>query len=142
MVQQLADPICRTFVREFQASTLHTPVSEPFFEGLVAESLKAPARVWQGALDGLLALDDADALRQIAAPTLILWGQHDGLFASIDEQDRLASMIPGARLTIYPDAGHSPNWELPEQLTNDLTTFIRATLPPSRQTERDQETSS
>ena len=82
IVRDLADPIPPDFVREFQASTLHVPVPAPFFDGLVAESLKAPARVWRGAFDGLLAFDDAAELRRIAAPTLIVWGDHDALFSS------------------------------------------------------------
>jgi pimeloyl-ACP methyl ester carboxylesterase len=64
---------------EFQASALHIPVPEQFFAGIVSESLKAPARVWQSAWDGLLAFDDADQLERITAPTLILWGEHDAL---------------------------------------------------------------
>ncbi|HKN44070.1 MAG TPA: hypothetical protein VJW23_09110, partial [Propionibacteriaceae bacterium] len=43
-----------------------------FFAGIVSESLKAPARVWQSAFDGLLAFDDADQLERITVPTLIL----------------------------------------------------------------------
>jgi non-heme chloroperoxidase len=106
--QSLEDPLPVEFVRDFQAGTLHIPVPEPFFEGLVAESLKAPARVWRQAFDNLLASDDAAQLGRIGVPTLIIWGDHDGLFPR-EQQAALAAAIPGARLTVYSETGHSPN---------------------------------
>jgi pimeloyl-ACP methyl ester carboxylesterase len=127
IAQSLEDPLPVEFVREFQASTLHLPVPEPFFERLVAESLKAPARVWRSAFDNLLASDDADQLGRVAAPTLIIWGEHDGLFPR-EEQPLLAAAIPQARLTVYPETGHSPNWERPERVAADLEAFLDARL--------------
>jgi non-heme chloroperoxidase len=124
-VRPLTDPLPEAFVREFQASTIHVPVPDAVFAGIVAESLKAPARVWRGALDGLLALDDAAHLGRIAAPTLILWGERDALF-SREEQTPLAAAIPGARLTVYPETGHSLQWERPERVAADLGAFLRA----------------
>jgi non-heme chloroperoxidase len=41
---------------------------EEFLKGLVAESLKLPARVWKHTLDGLVAFDDAADLGGAAAP--------------------------------------------------------------------------
>jgi pimeloyl-ACP methyl ester carboxylesterase len=125
-VQALTDPLPPEFVRDFQASTVHLPVPLAFFEGIVAESLKAPARVWQAAFDGLLAFDDADQLGHITAPTLIMWGEQDALFSSA-AQGSLSAAIPNARLKIYPATGHSLQWERPEQVADDLDAYIRAT---------------
>jgi non-heme chloroperoxidase len=119
-VRPLADPLPLEFVREFQPSALHILVPGQFFAGIVSESLKAPARVWQSAFDSLLAFDDAGQLERITAPTLILWGDRDALFAGVDGQQRLAAAIPGAQLTVYPETGHSPNWERPERVAADL----------------------
>jgi non-heme chloroperoxidase len=33
--------------------------------------------------------------------------------------------IPNARLTIYPETGHCPNWERPERVVADLFAFIQ-----------------
>jgi pimeloyl-ACP methyl ester carboxylesterase len=71
----------------------------------------------------MLAYDDADQLERITAPTLILWGEQDGLFAGVDGQQRLAAAIPGAQLTVYPETGHSANWERPERVAADLERF-------------------
>jgi pimeloyl-ACP methyl ester carboxylesterase len=51
------------------------------------------------AFDGLLAFDNAGQLEWITAPTLILWGEQDALFAGVDGQQRLAAAIPGAQNT-------------------------------------------
>lgn len=127
-VEQLADPVSATFVRDFQASTVYAPVPDLFFEGVVAESLKVPARVWQAAIDGVNQFDDRADLGQITAPTLLLWGEHDAYF-SLAEQVRLAAAIRGARLVVYPETGHTPHWEHPEQVALDIAAFIRTVMP-------------
>jgi non-heme chloroperoxidase len=127
IVHGLTEPISEEFVREFQGSTLHTPVPIAFFEGVIAESLKAPVRVWQSTLDGVFALNDTADLGRITVPTVIVWGDHDALFNDLDDQERLASAIPGARLSVYAGAGHSPNWEMPARIASDLTAFVSAT---------------
>jgi non-heme chloroperoxidase len=35
--------------------------------------------------------------------------------------------IPGARLRIYPETGHCPNWERPAEVVTDLQAFMRET---------------
>jgi pimeloyl-ACP methyl ester carboxylesterase len=32
--------------------------------------------------------------------------------------------IPDARLVVYEEAGHAPNWELPERLAGDIARFL------------------
>jgi non-heme chloroperoxidase len=92
-VQTLQDPLPVAYVRELHASVAHVPLPGPVFERLVAQSLKAPAHVWKSALGGLLGFDDAAELGRIVAPTLLLWGERDGMF-SREEQERLAAAIP------------------------------------------------
>jgi non-heme chloroperoxidase len=123
-VHALEDPVPAQFVREFQAGAVHVPLPEGFLEGLVAASLKLPARVWKRALDGLVAFDDAADLGRITAPTLLIWGDHDTV-VSREEQQRLTDAIPDARLKVYPETGHSPHWERPEAVAADLSTFTR-----------------
>jgi pimeloyl-ACP methyl ester carboxylesterase len=97
-VRALEDPVPAQFAREVQRGAAHVRLPEPFFERMVAESLKLPARVWKSALDGLLAFDDTADLGRISAPTLLLWGQSDRLLSQ-EEQDHLAAAIPGAART-------------------------------------------
>jgi pimeloyl-ACP methyl ester carboxylesterase len=125
-LRDLPDPVSSDFARAFQRSTVYAPVPPEFFEQIVAESLKLPARLWRAVLDGLLAFADVEQLGRISAPTLLLWGDHDALFARAD-QSRLVTAIPRARLRIYPETGHCPNWERPEEVARDLVSFMQET---------------
>jgi non-heme chloroperoxidase len=123
VTSKLTDPIDADFVRNFQRSTLNRPVPQEFLDAVVKESLKAPAHVWQAALKGLMESDISGELRKIKAPTLILWGDKDSFFLR-DEQDALAKGIRNSQLVVYPGLGHSPNWEDPKRVANDLTNFF------------------
>jgi pimeloyl-ACP methyl ester carboxylesterase len=127
-VRELTDPVPEAFVREFQASTLHVPVPGPFFEGVVAESRKLPARVWQAVAEGFCDFDDSGRLGRITAPTLLLWGEADAYFPRA-EQELVAAAIPGARLVTYAETGHAPLWERPERVARDLEAFAGGATP-------------
>ena len=53
-----------------------------------------------------------------------MWGDRDVLFSRAD-QDGLLASIPGARLQVYPEIGHCPNWECPERVAADLMAFMQ-----------------
>ena len=120
----LSDPISTEFAREFQSSTLYLPLPGSFFDRLIAESLKLPAHLWRETFNGLLASDDEQRLGGISAPTLLIWGEHDALFPRGD-QDQVVRSIRGARLIVYTETGHCPNWERPERVAADLIAFLR-----------------
>jgi non-heme chloroperoxidase len=122
-LRDLPDPIPEAFARDFQASTAHRPLPPEFFDRLIFESLKLPPRLWRVLIDRLLEYDDSAYLAQIACPTLLLWGDHDALFSRSD-QDRFIAARPGTQLRVYQDAGHCPNWEVPESLAADIEAFV------------------
>jgi pimeloyl-ACP methyl ester carboxylesterase len=68
--------------------------------------------------------DRLDRLRDIAVPTLVIVGEQDGPFVAASE--RMAKTIPGARLEVIPDAGHSPQFENPDGWFAVLTSFVEA----------------
>jgi pimeloyl-ACP methyl ester carboxylesterase len=123
-ISKLTDPVDPEFVRKFQASTLVQAVPPAFFEMLVKESLKVPAHVWSATLKGLLEDDSLKDLSKITAPTLIGWGDRDSTLPRSD-QELLVQAIPGARLLIYPGAGHTFYWEEPARAASDLVAFIQ-----------------
>jgi non-heme chloroperoxidase len=127
-VRVLAAPVSPEFARDFQAGTAHVPLPEAFFDHVIAESLKLPAELWREVFDRLLEYEDAAELTRIATPTLLMWGDRDALFPK-EDQDKLLAAIPGAKLKIYPNTGHCPNWERPEQIAADLNAFLRVTRP-------------
>lgn len=119
----LEDPIDPAFVREFQESTIARAVPDEFLRVIIQESLQVPARVWRAAVAEFVANDFASELNNIAAPTLILWGEEDAYMPRVD-QDALAATIPDARLITYPGIGHAPHWEDPERVAADLQAFV------------------
>jgi non-heme chloroperoxidase len=130
-MRALQDPVPPEFVREFQESTIYHPVPQEFFDTVVSESLKLPAHVWRDYLEQAVLSIDHDyvvELREIKAPTLILWGEQDALFPR-EEQERLAAAIPGATLKVYPETGHAVHWDRPEQVVRDLEAFMKDSRP-------------
>jgi pimeloyl-ACP methyl ester carboxylesterase len=122
-VAGLEDPIDSGFVREFQESTLVQRAPLAFIDTVVWESLKVPARVWRAALQGLLETDFSMELREIKAPSLIVWGDRDGM-VSRAQQEALGVALENAHLVVYPGAGHALHWEEPVRFAADLVAFI------------------
>jgi pimeloyl-ACP methyl ester carboxylesterase len=136
MLASLTDPMDPGFVREFQESTLAQPLPEPVLDGIVAESLKVPARVWKAAWAGLLKADLTSDLPRITAPTLLVWGTQDGM-ALRTEQDILQRSIQNVRLAIFEGAGHAPHWEEPERFAALVSNFVAPVDLADRTGDRD-----
>jgi len=62
-------------------------------------------------------------LGDITVPTLIVWGEHDGLLP-LAQGKRFAAEIPGARLVVVPDTGHAPMIETPQAFLAALGDFL------------------
>ena len=97
---------------------------EDFVEMMIAEGLKAPARVWRAGLAGLLEEDHTAELGGIRAPTVVLWGDRDGLIGR-ESQEAFIERVPAARLIVMPGVGHSANWEVPEEVAGVVASLVR-----------------
>lgn len=64
-----------------------------------------------------------DALKDVLASTLVMWGDRD-TYTARDQQDRLTAAIPGARLLVYHGGGHAFQWEDPAGVAQDLVSFL------------------
>jgi non-heme chloroperoxidase len=117
-VRALEDPVPAQFARELQGGAAHVALPEAFFERLVAESLKLPARVWKSALDGLFAFDDTAELGRIAAPTLLIWGSGTG-------------SCRGRRRTSWRWRSRGPGWWCTQRPATARTGSARSGLPPT-----------
>lgn len=113
------------FARGLLDSTLARPLSPDFVDMLIAESCKAPARVWKDALAGLVEAAPPTETGTITAPALILWGDRDE-FLERSEEEALAAAIPGSRLVVYEGTGHAVLLEEPERVASDLVAFATA----------------
>jgi pimeloyl-ACP methyl ester carboxylesterase len=56
--------------------------------------------------------DPVQLLRQIEAPTLLMWGERDGMIPSANSADYLRA-LPRATLAVLPGIGHLPQEEAP-----------------------------
>ncbi|MDQ1438319.1 MAG: 3-oxoadipate enol-lactonase [Acidimicrobiaceae bacterium] len=65
--------------------------------------------------------DRLDGLRSLALATLVVVGEQDDFRPACE---RLAQAIPGARLAVIADAGHSPQFEAPEAWWHEISSFL------------------
>ena len=63
-------------------------------------------------------------LRKINIPSLILHGEEDNL-VDIKFINHFVEQIPNVKLISYPNVGHMPPMEIPEELANDIQAFIK-----------------
>lgn len=72
--------------------------------------------------------DPARTLRQITAPTLLLWGEQDGMIPVSNSADYLR-LMPRATLVRLPGLGHVPFEEDPVRSLPPVERFLDGTLP-------------
>ncbi|HEX2040540.1 MAG TPA: alpha/beta hydrolase [Acidimicrobiales bacterium] len=123
VVSTLADPVGRDVARSFAAGTSSGTVADDTLEGIVDEVVKVPVRVWRETFADLLQYDDLSELGRIDAPTLLVWGDADGLVGR-DAQEQLLDGLGDARLMVYAGVGHTPRWEDPPRFASDVADFV------------------
>ena len=110
-IEVLVDPVDEGFIRDFQRSTLFRPVPDRFFEQVVAESRKLPARVWKAVMENLWHHHPRPS---IDCPTDVLGGEQDAVF-SVEEQAAVYGVSQRGTLHLEPYVGHALHWEAPER---------------------------
>jgi pimeloyl-ACP methyl ester carboxylesterase len=68
--------------------------------------------------------DETSRLTGLRQPTLVLVGEQDETF--LDPSRAIAAAVPGARLAVIVDAGHSPQFENPEAWCTEVSRFLDA----------------
>jgi pimeloyl-ACP methyl ester carboxylesterase len=63
-------------------------------------------------------------LRQVRAPTLVIWGAQD-TWIPVRDADRFVRDIPGARKVILDHCGHVPQEERPQEVAQLIIDFLR-----------------
>ena len=78
----------------------------------------------------------AHRLKDIAAPTLVLWGQHDAIIP-MHWGHRFEQDIPNAELVVFPKCGHCLQEEQPERFLETVHGFFQrhATANNARESE-------
>jgi len=91
---------------------------------LAAEQVRGAGK--PGFVQGLEAVLDyeiRERLREIACPTLIVWGDSDRLI-NVRDADVFAELIPNSRKVVYEDTGHMAMLERPQAFNALLQEFL------------------
>jgi len=73
--------------------------------------------------------DRLGALASVTVPVLVIVGEEDAPF--LEDSRRMTDTIPGARLAVIPDGGHSPQFEAPDAWWAALSGFLAELSVPS-----------
>jgi pimeloyl-ACP methyl ester carboxylesterase len=91
---------------------------------LSAEQLRGAGRPgFVGALESIRSYELASRLREIACPSLIVWGEDDRVISARDAEV-FAELIPSSREVVFPDTGHMAMLERPAAFNALLTDFL------------------
>jgi pimeloyl-ACP methyl ester carboxylesterase len=95
-------------------------------EALTATITRNPVAGVVGALEAMRDRPDySELLAEIHVPTLVIGGRDDRLVPP-EQTRRLARRIPGAQLTVIPDAGHLTPMEQPVATSRVIAEFLQA----------------
>ena len=129
-------PILRAFVQpgvRAEIALVHEILSEPFRRAYPErlQAIDELVRAHPTAKRNLLALslaamrhDVGDALRRIAAPTLVMVGENDPLVGKRADAELLHE-IPHATLAVVPGSGHDVSLEKPDETADQVNAFLR-----------------
>ncbi|MFJ1593297.1 alpha/beta fold hydrolase [Kitasatospora albolonga] len=126
--EQLPPALHRALVREYVGSA-----SFPGLRSDVADRLVAPWSDEEGQAAFYRQIAQADQrytdevqglYPRIGLPVAVCWGAED-TWIPVAKGHELASLIPGAALTVIPDAGHLVPLDAPATLTASLLAFLR-----------------
>jgi pimeloyl-ACP methyl ester carboxylesterase len=63
-------------------------------------------------------------LHRIDVPTLLLWGDTDRLYPA-PYAEAFRRLIPGSRAVVFPECGHMPNVEKPDEFVAEIVRFAK-----------------
>ncbi|MCU0757796.1 MAG: alpha/beta hydrolase [Steroidobacteraceae bacterium] len=96
-----------------------------YWERATQLSLMLPAYARRHMFDRPIA--NMDLIPKIGVPMLVNVGVQDRSTPEAPGRE-LAAKVPGSRVSVYPDSGHSPFAEEPERFNRELIEFARAVL--------------
>jgi pimeloyl-ACP methyl ester carboxylesterase len=89
---------------------------------MLAFNMMVPPKVRAGL--GGRPLDATAAMSKLTIPVLVSHGAEDKN-AKVDTAKFTASVIPGAKLSVYDGIGHSPFYEDAPRFNSELAAFVR-----------------
>ena len=84
-----------------------------------------PSDAYQRQLNAVMGFNSYRRLKKIQAPTLIIHGKKD-ILSPVENAEILAEKIPGAKLLLLENAGHSYHQPDPDKVINAILEFLKA----------------
>jgi pimeloyl-ACP methyl ester carboxylesterase len=112
-----------TATRIFLRNCFEKQPSQDDFETMLAFNMMVPPKVRAG-LSGR-PLDATEVMSKLTLPVLVTHGAEDRN-AKVGVAKYTASVIPGAKLSIYEGVGHSPFYEDTPRFNSELAALVRA----------------
>jgi pimeloyl-ACP methyl ester carboxylesterase len=139
---RLLGSIARHLPREDQVDNLlYLCYTEAFFEnaemhGFMRNALldtpyPQPAEAFARQAEAGATHDVRDRLGELSMPVHVIGAERD-LMIPVWKSHELASLIPGAELTVLEGAGHGATWEHSDAFNKAVTEYLSATALPGR----------
>ena len=111
------------FMRDWHPGKQPTPVDPTFAAAAMEELLVIKPHVWRGVMRELADVPVGRHAQDVKARVLILSGGKDPLFPA-EHHASLIKAFPGAEAHVFPELGHNPNWERPEEIARMINRFL------------------
>jgi pimeloyl-ACP methyl ester carboxylesterase len=120
--------VFNTSPAEVKRRAWHDPAKAPDFDAMTDDQIAAHARSWEALCryawhPYMYNPALTTWLKRIAVPTLVLWGEHDGIVAPKYGR-AYADLIPGARFQAIAAAAHAPHLEQPDAVVAAVASFL------------------
>ncbi len=97
-------------------------------ESILRMMLDVPARTFEHGTRAMRDREDqSDLLAELEMPTAVVVGEHDAITPPATAR-RMVAAIPGAELTVVPDAGHLSPMDNPDAVAEAIGPLARKTL--------------
>ena len=128
---------------QWVASTVAPP---SLLDQIRTDTAAIPLGTWIGALKQITMADNTERLRNLVAPTLVLYAIQDDIFSPADEQTLIDSLsaaaagrgsfwwkqygeLPPPATGEQTDLGHNLPWEAPDAVATDIASFLTTGRP-------------
>jgi len=116
------------FIRRFAANFFRAGVASPLYRWAVSQVRKTPPHVVAACFDAPPMAETWRHLGELRVPTTVMHGRHDTI-VPLANGEYLASHIPGGRLMVFEESGHTPFLEEPEAFNAALRVLLAAESP-------------
>jgi len=111
---------CQPHLERFVSLLHHQPVPAVTRDLVLDYTRRVPSHVREAL--GSRAVDNDDVLRRLTLPVLVSHGLEDRVVLPASSR-HIASVIPDAQVSLYPEIGHSPFWEDARRFNRELAAF-------------------